>query len=84
MHRQQKLWEFRVLAERRNTEIVGIGYKHWNDLSREVKDIFTAWLYRKAAPYAQAEFEAAYPEGSNNASDDDKLPDCILFHAVYQ
>jgi hypothetical protein len=79
--RQQKLWEFRVLAERRKTEIVGLGYKHWNELNREVKDIFTAWLYRKAAAYAQMEYETVYPDSISHTSSNDTLPDNILFHA---
>ena len=81
--RQQKLWEYRVLAERQQTAVVPEGFRHWNQLSREVKDIFTAWLYRKAAPYAQEEYEAAYKDVQVEAcpSNMAQKPDYILFHA---
>jgi aminoglycoside phosphotransferase (APT) family kinase protein len=81
--RQQKLWEYRVLAERQQTAVVPEGFRHWNQLSREVKEVFTAWLYRKAAPYAQEEYEAAYKDVQVEASSPNmaQKPDYILFHA---
>jgi Phosphotransferase enzyme family len=81
--RQQKLWEYRVLAEQQKTAVIPAGSRHWNQLSRDVKDVFIAWLYRRVAPYAQTEYDAAY----NNISGDlddlslDRKPDYILFHA---
>ena len=81
--RQQKLWEYRVLAEQQKTAVIPGGFKHWNQLSRDVKDVFTAWLYRRAAPYGQAEYDAAYKDISEDLDSLslDRKPDYILFHA---
>jgi aminoglycoside phosphotransferase (APT) family kinase protein len=74
--RQQKLWEYRVLAERRLIPVVDHGRRHWDELNRDEKDVFTAWLYRKAAQYAETEYNAAYPDASP-----DQISGYILFHA---
>jgi hypothetical protein len=59
-HRCQRLWEFRVLAERRSTPVMG-SKAHWDDLSQPEREIFSiAWLYREVAQFAQAEYEASY------------------------
>lgn len=81
--RQQKLWEYRVLAEQQKTAVIPGGFKHWNQLSRDVKDVFIAWLYRRVAPYGQAEYDAAYKDISEdlNSLSLDRKPDYILFHA---
>jgi Phosphotransferase enzyme family len=75
-HRCQRLWEFRVLAERRSTPVMGLK-AHWDDLSQPEREIFIAWLYREVAQFAQAEYEAAY----TNQPRETEVLDCILFHA---
>lgn len=77
-HRQQKLWEYRVLAQHRNTQVIPQGIKRWDDLSREVKQIFIAWIYREAAKYAQAEYASVYDDVLAERC---HMPDFILFHA---
>ena len=77
-HRQQKLWEYRVLAEHRNTQVIPPGIKRWDDLQRDVKQIFIAWLYREAAKYAQAEYTAGY---NDVLAERVHMPDFVLFHA---
>lgn len=82
-HRCQKLWEFRVLAERRSTPVMGPKVHRWDDLSQPEKEIFIAWLYREVSQFAQAEYEACYmnyPEEEVNEIETGTL-DCILFHA---